>query len=119
VQAHVTDPLLGKILSIGVFGIDGYMVEVEFDVRGGLPATVVVGLPDAAVKEAGVSGPNPEGGSNLFVQSVECRVRSEKTRPAEVKFAVPRASLATGKTAGEHTVPPCDGDTFLKAQGRL
>jgi len=27
--------MLGKILSIGVFGIDGYMVEVEFDVRGG------------------------------------------------------------------------------------
>jgi len=44
--------MLGKILSIGVFGIDGYMVEVEFDVRGGLPATVVVGLPDAAVKES-------------------------------------------------------------------
>ncbi|MCX5655263.1 MAG: YifB family Mg chelatase-like AAA ATPase, partial [Planctomycetota bacterium] len=44
--------MLGKILSVGVFGIDGYMVEVEFDVRGGLPATVVVGLPDAAVKES-------------------------------------------------------------------
>jgi len=44
--------MLGKILSVGVFGIDGYMVEVEFDVRAGLPATVVVGLPDAAVKES-------------------------------------------------------------------
>ncbi len=44
--------MLGKILSVGVFGIDGYMVEVEFDVRGGLPAIIVVGLPDAAVKEA-------------------------------------------------------------------
>jgi magnesium chelatase family protein len=44
--------MLGKILSVGVFGIDGYMVEAEFDVRGGLPAIVVVGLPDAAVKEA-------------------------------------------------------------------
>jgi magnesium chelatase family protein len=44
--------MLGKILSVGVYGIDGYMVEVEFDVRGGLPAVVVVGLPDAAVKES-------------------------------------------------------------------
>jgi len=26
--------MLGKIFSVGVFGIDGYMVEVEFDVRG-------------------------------------------------------------------------------------
>jgi len=44
--------MLGKILSAGVFGIDGYPVEVEFDVRSGLPAAVVVGLPDAAVKES-------------------------------------------------------------------
>ena len=44
--------MLGKILSAGVFGIDGYQVEVEFDVRSGLPAVVVVGLPDAAVKES-------------------------------------------------------------------
>ena len=44
--------MLGKILSVGVFGIDGYRVEVEFDVRSGLPAVVVVGLPDAAVKES-------------------------------------------------------------------
>ena len=44
--------MLGKILSAGVFGIDGYRVEVEFDVRSGLPAAVVVGLPDAAVKES-------------------------------------------------------------------
>jgi len=44
--------MLGKILSVGVFGIDGYLVEAEFDVRGGFPAVVVVGLPDAAVKES-------------------------------------------------------------------
>jgi len=44
--------MLGKILSAGVFGIDAYRVEVEFDVRSGLPAVVVVGLPDAAVKES-------------------------------------------------------------------
>jgi len=44
--------MLGKILSAGVFGIDGYQVEVEFDVRSGLPAVVLVGLPDPAVKES-------------------------------------------------------------------
>jgi magnesium chelatase family protein len=44
--------MLGKILSVGVFGIDGYLVEAEFDVRSGFPAVVVVGLPDAAVKES-------------------------------------------------------------------
>ncbi len=44
--------MLGRVLSVGVFGIEGYRVEVEFDVRQGLPAIVVVGLPDAAVKES-------------------------------------------------------------------
>jgi magnesium chelatase family protein len=44
--------MLGKIRSVGIYGIDGYPVEVEFDVRSGLPATIVVGLPDAAVKES-------------------------------------------------------------------
>ena len=29
--------MLGKILSVGVFGIDGYLVEAEFDVRSGSP----------------------------------------------------------------------------------
>ena len=47
--------MLGKILAVGVFGIDGYQVEVEFDVRAGLPAVVVVGLPDAAVKESRIA----------------------------------------------------------------
>lgn len=35
--------MLGRVLSVGVFGIDGYLVEVEFDVRQGLPAIMVVG----------------------------------------------------------------------------
>jgi len=44
-------------------------------------------------------------------------VLSEKSRPVQVKFAEPHASLATGKTASEHTVPPCDADILLEAQG--
>ena len=40
------------IRSLGLFGIDGYPVQVECDLSGGLPAFDVVGLPDAAVKEA-------------------------------------------------------------------
>ena len=39
--------MLGRVLSVGVFGIEGYRVEVEFDVRQGLPAIVVVGPPGA------------------------------------------------------------------------
>ncbi|MBE6727523.1 MAG: ATP-binding protein [Ruminococcaceae bacterium] len=38
--------------SVGLFGIDSYMIKVEADVSSGLPAFDVVGLPDTAVKES-------------------------------------------------------------------
>ena len=38
--------------SLGLQGIEGYGVRVECDLAGGLPALELVGLPDAAVKEA-------------------------------------------------------------------
>ena len=38
--------------SLGLQGIQGYGVRVECDLSGGLPAFDLVGLPDAAVKEA-------------------------------------------------------------------
>ena len=41
-----------KCSSVGLFGMDGYMVEVEADVSGGMPAFDIVGLPDTAVRES-------------------------------------------------------------------
>ena len=40
------------IYSCGLSGIDGFSVCVETDISNGLPAFDIVGLPDAAVKEA-------------------------------------------------------------------
>lgn len=44
--------MLAKVHSFGLSGIDAYLVTVEADLSRGLPAFEVVGLPDAAVKEA-------------------------------------------------------------------
>lgn len=44
--------MLARIQSCGISGIAGYAVSVEVDVSGGVPAFEMVGLPDAAVKEA-------------------------------------------------------------------
>src|SRR5947208_10974163 len=44
--------MFAKIYSAAVFGVDAYEVEIEVNSAGGLPAIVVVGLPDAAVKES-------------------------------------------------------------------
>jgi len=45
--------MLARLFSVTLEGIDGIVCEVEVDVaRGGFEKTVVVGLPDAAVKES-------------------------------------------------------------------
>jgi magnesium chelatase family protein len=45
--------MLARLFSVTLEGIDGHLCEVEVDVaRGGFEKTVIVGLPDAAVKES-------------------------------------------------------------------
>ncbi len=44
--------MFSRLKGIGIFGIDSYMIEIEADVSGGLPAFDIVGLPDVAVKES-------------------------------------------------------------------
>ena len=44
--------MLSTVYSAGIQGVDGYTVIVECDVRDKLASFEVVGLPDAAVKEA-------------------------------------------------------------------
>ncbi len=41
-----------NVISLGLYGVTGYPVTAECALSGGLPAFDVVGLPDAAVKEA-------------------------------------------------------------------
>ncbi|MFI7216682.1 YifB family Mg chelatase-like AAA ATPase [Micromonospora maritima] len=41
-----------KILSVGLAGVAGHLVEVEADLAPGLPAVVISGLPDTALHEA-------------------------------------------------------------------
>ncbi len=44
--------MLAKVYSCAVVGLDGVLVEVEVDVGQGQPGMVLVGLPDAAVRES-------------------------------------------------------------------
>lgn len=44
--------MLDKLYSMGLNGMDAFLVEVETYVSGGLPRFDIVGLPDAAVKES-------------------------------------------------------------------
>ena len=44
--------MLSIAKSMGLHGLDGYLIEVQVDVSSGLPSWEVVGLPDTSVKEA-------------------------------------------------------------------
>src|SRR3954471_15305723 len=44
--------MISKIFSASVIGLDAASIEVEADVSNGLPATIIVGLPDTAVQES-------------------------------------------------------------------
>ena len=44
--------MLSKLKSLGLTGIDGFVVDIETDIVGGVPNFELVGLGDTAVKEA-------------------------------------------------------------------
>ena len=43
---------LARAYSVALVGVRGHLIEVEADIASGLPATIVVGLPDTALREA-------------------------------------------------------------------
>ena len=48
----IIGPMLAKLNTFALLGIDAVPVEVEVDASAGLPKTVLVGLPELAVKES-------------------------------------------------------------------
>ena len=44
--------MLAKVFSYSTLGMETYLTEIEVDVSSGLPTVVIVGLPDAAVRES-------------------------------------------------------------------
>ncbi|MBO5726783.1 MAG: ATP-binding protein, partial [Clostridia bacterium] len=44
--------MFAKLKSLGLFGMDAYVIDVEADISSGLPSFDIVGLPDTAVKES-------------------------------------------------------------------
>jgi magnesium chelatase family protein len=43
---------LARTYSVALVGVAGHLIEVEADIGDGLPATILVGLPDTALREA-------------------------------------------------------------------
>ncbi|HIE10457.1 MAG TPA: ATP-binding protein [Kiritimatiellae bacterium] len=96
--------MLAKAFSAGTVGIDAYRVEIEVNHGGGDPVTVIVGLPDAAVKES------KDRVETALVNSGFQRPKGRLTvnlAPADVRKEGPRFDLpiALGTLAAVGEVP--------------
>ena len=44
--------MISIVKSMCLHGLEGYSIEVQVDVSGGLPGFEIVGLPDTSIREA-------------------------------------------------------------------
>jgi len=97
--------LLAILKSVALDGLQGYVVQVEVDIAGGLPAFEVVGLPDAAVREARdrVRAAIKNAGFEFPVRRITVNLA-----PADIRKEGPGydLALAAGILTATEQVPP-------------
>jgi hypothetical protein len=92
--------MVSKVRSLGLGGIRGYEVSVECYLSSGLPAFDIVGLPDAAVKEA------------------RERVRAA-VKTCGMSFPISRITVNLERPALCTTCPSCSAYSRLRAASSL
>ena len=74
--------MFGKVYSVTLHGIDGFLVQVESDIADGLPAFDMVGIPGSEVKEARERVRTAFRNSNLFLPPKKITVNLS---PADIR----------------------------------
>ena len=99
--------MLSKIQSLGCRGVSGYAVSVECHVSNGLPGFDIVGLPDAAVKEARerVRSAIKTNGMKFPVSRLTVNLAPADTRKAGTLYDLP-VLLGILCATGEIRQPP-------------
>lgn len=89
-QSTGDDALYSEINSLGLMGMNAYLVRTEIDITVGMPSFDIVGLPDAAVKESRdrVRSAIKNCGYNFPVNKITVNLA-----PADVKKAGPLYDL--------------------------
>ena len=82
-----------NVVSCAVFGIDGYVVDVEVDLTSGLPTFEIVGLPDSAVKESRerVRAAIRNSGFNFPIKRITVNLAPADTKKSGPSFDLPIA----------------------------
>jgi magnesium chelatase family protein len=101
--------MLYKVRSLGLQGLLGYEVTAECDLSGGLPAFDVVGLPDAAVKEARerVRAAIKNSGYSFPVSRITVNLAPANLRKSGTVYDLP---ILIGILAANHELTPSDPD---------
>ena len=105
--------MLSKIQSLGCRGVSGYAVSVECHVSNGLPGFDIVGLPDAAVKEARerVRSAIKTNGMKFPVSRLTVNLAPADTRKAGTLYDLP-VLLGILCATGEIRQPPSTAAFF-------
>src|SRR3954447_12997845 len=104
--------MVAKITTFSVQGISSQPVTVEVDIRRGLPAFTIVGLPDRAVRESRERARAALKNSGLDFPSEE-RI-TVNLAPASLRKAGPAfdLALAVGILAASGQIPPGSTDGY-------
>lgn len=114
--------MVSRIRSLGIKGIGGYEVSVECFLSGGLPGFDVVGLPDAAVREARdrVRAAIKNAGMKFPVSRLTVNLAPADTKKAGTVYDLP-VLLGILAASGDIKQPPEDCAFFgeLSLTGEL
>ncbi|MDR2571873.1 MAG: ATP-binding protein, partial [Oscillospiraceae bacterium] len=104
--------MVSKVRSLGLGGIRGYEVSVECYLSSGLPAFDIVGLPDAAVKEARerVRAATKTCGMSFPVSRITVNLAPADKRKAGTVYDLP---VMLGILTASHALEPLPDDVAL------
>ena len=107
--------MLAKVKSCAVFGLDGFIVDVEVDISPGLPKFDVVGLPDTAVQEARarVRAAIRNSGYEFPATRITANLAPADVRKAGSTYDLPMA-VALLQSSGQ--IPPVAEDSMFIGQ---
>lgn len=85
--------MITKIVTCGIKGIEGYIVNVEVDISAGLPVFEIVGLGDAAVRESKerIRAAIRNSGFDFPIKRITVNLAPATTRKEGASFDLPMA----------------------------
>src|SRR3989338_6743119 len=104
--------MLSKVYSYGLSGLEAYHLTIEVHVSGGLPATIIVGLPDNAVKESKerVRSAIKNSGHDYPAKRITINLSPADTKKEGPSFDL---AMALGILAASDQIPPTNLNQYI------